>query len=111
MRERNSRKGSKINNQNIFSHVFAASSPVMEKFPVNVTSLDGQDVTFTCNAIGSPIPNTTWIFNGREMNKEFHFQFFSHNNKFNSSHRRRDFGNISQISNSTEWRSRCVKCS
>lgn len=55
---------------------FAASSPVMEKFPVNVTSLDGQDVTFTCNAVGSPIPNTTWILNG---NKEFSFSIlFTH---------------------------------
>lgn len=36
----------------------------MEVYPQNVTSLDGKDVTFTCHALGAPLPNVTWIFNG-----------------------------------------------
>lgn len=56
------------NDQNIFIFSHLASSPVMERSPQNITSLDGQDVTFICNAIGAPIPNTTWLFNGKELN-------------------------------------------
>jgi hypothetical protein len=54
----------------------SASSPTIQKFPENITSLDGQDVTFTCNAIGSPIPNTTWIFNGKKKLKNCIFNSF-----------------------------------
>lgn len=39
----------------------------MEVFPQNITSLDGKDVTFMCKALGAPLPNVTWIFNGMEI--------------------------------------------
>lgn len=50
---------------NMFHDVIAASSPKMETFPQNITSLDGKDVTFSCAALGAPLPNVTWIFNGK----------------------------------------------
>lgn len=39
----------------------------MEVFPQNITSLDGKDVTFMCKALGAPLPNVTWIFNGMKI--------------------------------------------
>jgi protein sidekick len=40
----------------------------MQTFPQNITSLDGKDVTFSCVALGAPLPNVTWIFNGKFLN-------------------------------------------
>lgn len=37
----------------------------MENGPQNQTILDGKDATLTCNAVAAPIPNTTWIYNGK----------------------------------------------
>lgn len=47
----------------------------MENGPQNLTILDGKDATLTCNAVAAPIPNTTWIYNGRSSiaNTPAHF--------------------------------------
>lgn len=37
----------------------------MEVSPQNITSLDGKDVTLKCQALGAPLPNVTWIFDGK----------------------------------------------
>lgn len=47
--------------------MFSASGPVMENGPQNQTILDGKDTTLTCNAVAAPIPNTTWIYNGKSL--------------------------------------------
>jgi len=47
------------------SVAFLAAQPVMEYGPKNLTVLDGKDATLTCRAVGAPVPNTTWIFNGK----------------------------------------------
>lgn len=39
------------------------SVPVMETGPQNSTVLDGKDATISCQAVGAPIPNITWIYN------------------------------------------------
>lgn len=52
---------------NIFKLLFSASGPVMENGPQNQTILDGKDATLTCNAVAAPIPNTTWIYNGKSL--------------------------------------------
>lgn len=54
-------------NINIFKLLFSASGPVMENGPQNQTILDGKDATLTCNAVAAPIPNTTWIYNGKSL--------------------------------------------
>lgn len=53
----------------MFYDISTASSPQMETFPQNITSLDGKDVTFSCAALGAPLPNVTWIFNGNHICK------------------------------------------
>lgn len=49
----------------IHMSLLSASGPVMENGPQNLTILDGKDATLTCNAVAAPIPNTTWIYNGK----------------------------------------------
>lgn len=49
---------------------FLAAVPVMELGPQNMTVLDGKDATLNCRAAGAPIPNVTWIYNGKF--KKFH---------------------------------------
>lgn len=43
----------------------------MEVPPQNITSLDGKDVTLKCQAQGAPLPNITWIFDGKKVNISF----------------------------------------
>ncbi|CAH0555093.1 unnamed protein product [Brassicogethes aeneus] len=40
------------------------ATPLMEVEPKNMTVLDGKDATLGCRAIGAPLPNVTWIYNG-----------------------------------------------
>jgi protein sidekick len=48
----------------------------MEVYPQNLTSLDGKDVTFKCHALGAPLPNVTWIFNGKFPSRfHIHLEF------------------------------------
>lgn len=39
----------------------------MEIGPQNLTVLDGKDATIKCKAIGAPVPNITWIYNGKNF--------------------------------------------
>lgn len=39
----------------------------MEVGPKNITVLDGKDATITCQAAGAPVPNITWIYNGKML--------------------------------------------
>lgn len=48
----------------IFSPLLA-SSPIMETYPQNITTLDGKDVTFQCKAVGAPSPDIQWMYNGK----------------------------------------------
>lgn len=50
----------------------------MEVGPKNVSVLDGKDATITCQAAGAPIPNVTWIYNGKFLS--FHDNRVSFNN-------------------------------
>ncbi|XP_048522895.1 protein sidekick [Dendroctonus ponderosae] len=51
----------------LYTHVLIlAAHPVMEFGPKNITVLDGKDATLTCRAAGAPLPNVTWIFNGKD---------------------------------------------
>lgn len=43
------------------------SAPVMETPPQNATVLDGKDVIMICRVAGSPIPNTTWIYQDTQV--------------------------------------------
>ncbi|KAF7275700.1 hypothetical protein GWI33_011356 [Rhynchophorus ferrugineus] len=52
--------------------VILAAQPVMEFGPKNLTVLDGQDATMTCRAAGAPVPNVTWIFNGKYQHCNTH---------------------------------------
>ncbi|XP_064477865.1 protein sidekick-like isoform X1 [Ornithodoros turicata] len=40
------------------------SPPSFVRAPENVTVLDGMDAQLTCGVVGSPTPNTTWLYNG-----------------------------------------------
>lgn len=50
---------------NFSSFLPEASKPVLEQSPKNVTVLDGKDAVIVCRALGAPIPNVTWVYNGK----------------------------------------------
>ncbi|KAL1140779.1 hypothetical protein AAG570_000709, partial [Ranatra chinensis] len=45
------------------------TSPVMESPPHNATVLDGKDAIISCKVVGSPVPNTTWIYGNTQVVK------------------------------------------
>lgn len=51
----------------LFILYFVASAPVIEVPPQNSTVLDGKDVIISCRAVGSPHPNTTWVYQGTQV--------------------------------------------
>ncbi|KAK9504659.1 hypothetical protein O3M35_010943 [Rhynocoris fuscipes] len=50
-----------------FHRPSSSSAPVLEAAPQNATVLDGKDVIMICRVAGSPVPNTTWIFNDNQI--------------------------------------------
>lgn len=46
----------------------------MEFGPRNLTVLDGKDATLSCRAAGAPLPNTTWIQNGKNLTRQIKFK-------------------------------------
>ncbi|XP_022907752.1 protein sidekick isoform X2 [Onthophagus taurus] len=56
------RTGGERRNRKSYYNVIT-SIPVMDVGPQNVTVLDGKDATITCQAVGAPVPNITWIYN------------------------------------------------
>lgn len=56
----------------------------MEFGPRNLTVLDGKDATLSCRAAGAPLPNTTWIQNGKILQKMKYLQMAQSNLKSNT---------------------------
>ena len=49
----------------LFSYLVA---PEITEHPQNTTATEGLNVTFSCNAIGNPVPTFSWTINGSAVN-------------------------------------------